>query len=551
MRFRIGRRGFIRVSAAGMTALALGGTLTGCVGGGFAHGVASGDPNSEGVVIWTRVTPSAEGEVPVVWEIAQDSEFKKRVAGGLVKTDATVDYTVKVDACGLRAGQRYYYRFRTADGMSPVGQTRTLPCDHVNSFKLCVVSCAHFVQGHFHVYRELAARDDIDLVLHLGDYIYESGNSSSGVRSVLPDQELLDLASYRQRYAHYRTDPDLQAVHARHCFALVWDDHEVSNNAWHEGALGHSESEGDYAARRAAAFQAYYEWLPVREPSDGQRERLFRRLDVGDLLRLHLLDTRHYARERALSIVDYVNPQTGVVDEARLRSDLSAPRALLGSEQRAWLASGLSDGSPTWQVLGQQVLIAPMWLPAPLALRQVTFAQYAALEVLAQTNPGALTAAQRRVLAAPYIPYNLDAWDGYADDQTWLVDLAANLDVNLLVLSGDTHNAWASNLASAGGTAVGAELACPSVSARGLEELLPGQDPATVAAGALKYMPRLRLADTSHRGYLVVTLTHEETSAVWTFVDSVKTETYQVLPELAAHLRILPGADGRTLQTIS
>ena len=412
MQLRIDRRGFLRTSAGGVASLLVASQLAGCNGGSFAHGVASGAPTANAVVIWTRVTPSTEGEVPVLWEVAEDEGFLKLVAGGVLVTDASVDYTVKVDVHGLRANRSYFYRFRTVEANSVVGRTRTLPTGHVESFRLAVISCANFTQGYFHVYRELAQRDDVNLVVHLGDYIYETGTSSQGVRPMDPDAELHSLDDYRQRYAHYRTDQDLQDVHARHPFALVWDDHEVSNNAWRDGALGHSTNEGDYALRRAAAFQAYYEWLPIREPADGARERLFRSLEVGDLLRLHMLDTRHLARERALDIVGYVNPQTGLLDAPRFFADLAAPRELLGEEQRSWLTGQLASAA-TWQVLGQQILSAPMWLPAPVALRILTFAQYAALKALAAQNPAALTASQRRLLAEPNIPYNLDAWDGY------------------------------------------------------------------------------------------------------------------------------------------
>lgn len=320
----------------------------------------------------------------------------------------------------------------------------------------------------------------------------------------------------------------------------------MSNNAWRDGALGHSPSEGEYAARKAAAIQAYYEWLPVREPAAADRVQLFRALELGDLATLHLLDTRHYARDKALDIVDYVNPNNGAIDAPRFAADLAAPRALLGIEQQSWLLDGLGS-SATWQVIGQQILAAPMYLPAPIALRQLTFAQYAALKALEAEDPGALTASQRRLLAAPAIPYNLDAWDGYPDEQRWLFDTAASLDVNLLVLAGDTHNAWANDLVSSTGAAIGAELACPSISSRGLDELLAGQDPATVAAGALAAIPRLRYAETGHRGYLTLTLTHEKASACWSYVDGVKTVEYQTLPQLEQRMCVLPGAGQRRL----
>ena len=186
MQHRMGRRGFLKASAAGATMVMLGSALSGCSGGSFVHGVASGDPRRDAVVIWTRVTPSADAEVSVVWEVAHDAAFQRLVAGGMLTTDASVDYTIKVDVCDLRPGQSYYYRFLSSDSISPVGRTRTLPTGAVDQFTLAVVSCAHYSQGYFHVYRELSRRDDLDLVLHLGDYIYESGNGATGVRSVLP-----------------------------------------------------------------------------------------------------------------------------------------------------------------------------------------------------------------------------------------------------------------------------------------------------------------------------------------------------------------------------
>lgn len=200
MQHRIGRRGFIQTSGALGATVVLGSQLSGCAGGSFAHGVASGDPSASGVVLWTRVTPAAPGEVAVFWELALDPQFRRRRAAGLLMTDESVDYTVKVEAQGLSPGETYYYRFRTSEQISETGRTRTLPLGHVEGFKLGVVCCAHFIQGHFHVYRELAQREDVDLVLHLGDYIYESGNSANlGIRQVLPDHELSDLASYRAR----------------------------------------------------------------------------------------------------------------------------------------------------------------------------------------------------------------------------------------------------------------------------------------------------------------------------------------------------------------
>jgi alkaline phosphatase D len=509
--------------------------------------VASGDPTPSGVVLWTRLTPTAdagEGVQWVAWEMAEDDSFAKPVAGGLVTTDQSVDFTVKVDVDGLAPGKPYYYRFVSATHSSPFGRTRTLPSGQVESFALAVVSCAHFAQGRFHVYRELSLRDDVDLVLHLGDAIYESASSDRWLRPVQPEQELRTLADYRARYAYYRGDQDLRAAHARHPFVMVWDDHEVADNAYRDGALSHDASKGDYAERRNAAMQAYYEWLPVREPGSGERARIYRSFSVGSLLTMHVLDTRHDGREKQLRYQDYTDA-TGTLDAARFFADLNAPeRALLSDAQRTWLYGELQASSAKWQVLAQQVLLAPMWLPAPLALGRIGFSAYLHLMQRARTSPNSLTPAERALLAQPLAPYNLDGWDGYPAERDALLARARELDLNLVVLAGDSHNAWASDLLSAR-QPVGVELGTPSVSARGLEGRFSGDDPALVAQGALQTIPALRYAQTSLRGYVHVVFSEREVRGAFHFVDGVRADSYAAPAELVRKVRALPGRDGR------
>lgn len=330
------RREFVRRLVLGAAAGAAS-SLLGCGGGGgeisFRHGVASGDPLQDRVILWTRVTSNKARDVTMEWEIATDDAFRNIVNGGEYTTGPARDFTVKVDASGLRAGSVYYYRFRYEDKTSTVGRTRTLPEGHVTQVKLAVFSCANFPSGFFHVYAEAAKRDDIDVALHLGDYIYEDGPGGYATsdaerigRLFEPTRELISLDDYRARYAQYRRDPDLQAVHARLPFICVWDDHEVADNAFTGGATNHDPAtEGDYALRRAAALQAYLEWLPIRSPDPNNLLEIFRSFDFGDLLTLHMLDTRHIGRARQVDYADYYNPATGFFDAARFANDLGNP----------------------------------------------------------------------------------------------------------------------------------------------------------------------------------------------------------------------------------
>lgn len=582
------RRQFLRHMALGATAAAAG--LAGCRGGvsvSFPQGVASGDPLADRVILWTRALPSDAEILTVAWEVAQDAAFTQVAARGQAEASAARDYTVKVDAAGLQPGRAYYYRFKAGEAVSPVGRTRTLPTGAVSQAKLAVFSCPNHPAGFFHVYAEAAKRDDLDAVVHLGDYIYEYGMGEYATadaqalgRVPVPGHELYTLADYRARYAQYRGDADLQALHARVPFLCVWDDHEIANDAYRSGAENHGVGEGDYAARRAAAVQAWHEWLPVRTPDPANPLLIHRSFDFGDLLSLHMLDTRHGGRDRQLDYADYIDPATGAFDGAAFSAAMSDPaRQLLGQTQTQWLQAAMAGSSATWQTLGQQVLMGRMALPAPLLTPDpqnptVTFAQYGVIAtafITYQTIAAQLAAAgqpvtpdnllaagmtaeqlaivndpaQQAIISAPSIPYNLDAWDGYAVARETVFGMARALDKNLVTLSGDTHNAWANDLLDLSGNRIGVEFACSSVSSPGLEEYLPAMAPAELSAGLLQLIPTLKYADTSRRGYLLVTFTHAEARADWHFVDTVKSRAYS--PSLGRSLRTLPGAANRAL----
>ena len=553
------RREFIRTLAAGT--VAVGGTaLTACGGSdddttvAFLHGVASGDPQSDRVILWTRATPSRDEALQLRWQVAADAAFTSVVAQGTTSTGAERDYTVKVDAAGLQPGTRYFYRFSFGAGShSPVGRTRTLPGGAVQQVKLAVFSCANYPRGYFNAYADAATLADIDAAVHLGDYLYEypkdgyaSGNAAALGRVSVPQTETLALADYRRRHAQYKTDTDLQALHAAVPMIAVWDDHEIANDTWRNGAENHTEaSEGSFAARKAAALQAYHEWMPTRLPDAAQPDRIYRSFDFGSLVSLHMLDTRLVGRDLQLDIAGYVTANG--FDAARFTADVTAAdRQLLGTAQTAWLQARLQASTATWQVLGQQVLMGRMLIPAPIALQQVSVAQYADIATRAQTNPGALTPQEQAILAQPSIPYNLDAWDGYAAARETVLGAARTLDKNLVVLAGDTHNAWASDLQDAQGNQVGVEFATPGVTSPGLEEVLAGQDPAQLAAGLTQLIGPLQYCDAHRRGYMVVTATASDVRAEWRYVSTIDSRSFTVASDPV--LKVRPGAGQRRIE---
>lgn len=487
-----GRRRFVRQLAWGAGAAAAL-PLAACGGGddgpavSFQHGVAIGDPLADRMVLWTRVTPPAgrQDDIPVQWELASDAGFATLEARGDATAAAGKDFTVKVDATGLQPATAYYFRFRAYAATSPVARTRTLPTGAVAQVKLAVFSCANYPAGYFNVYADAARRNDLDATVHLGDYIYEYGqggyasaNAGALGRLSQPAGEILSLADYRQRHAQYKSDPDLQALHAAAPMIAVWDDHEIANDTWSGGAENHQANEGSFAARKAAAIQAYHEWMPTRTAAP---ERIYRSFAFGDLLALHMLDTRVIARDQQLDYANYLKP--GGFDAAGFTAAVGDPaRQLMGTAQTQWLQQQMAASAATWQVLGQQVLMGRMNIPAPIlqeATRPgsgVSVSQYAALAAKARAAPATLTAAEQAILAQPSIPYNLDAWDGYQAARETVLGISRQLGKKLVVLAGDTHNAWANELQDMNGNAVGVEFATSSVSSPGFEEYLPREN---------------------------------------------------------------------------
>jgi len=459
----------------------------------FAHGVASGDPLPGAVVLWTRLSPEGADPIEVLWEVSDAEGFGAVLASGVFTTGPERDFTVKVDATCLQPGQTYWYRFSALGRTSSVGRTRTAPWGPVERVTAAVCSCANKRAGWFHGYRALAERADLDVVFHLGDYIYEGGGSTTDARFIRPGHEIRSLADYRDRYASYREDPDLQAVHAVHPFVCSMDDHETANNSWSEGAGGHNDAEdGPWAERKAAAIQAWFEWLPVRESEPG---RMHRRLLYGDLLDVAVLDTRMAGRDAEGEDIPDV-----------YRED----RQMLGEAQEAWVLDHIAQSPARWVVLSQGVVMA-RWSVA--------------------SND-----------AGQALPLNKDSWDGFFWARQRLLEAVAAAEANLLVLTGDVHSSWANDLALDFDVydqrdrvgAVGVEAVAPGItSGGGLGEL---------ADALIDVSPHIAWGDTERRGFVVLDATHDRVRAEWLLFDEgvIETPTYAA-PSTAASYEARPG----------
>ncbi|BDP35498.1 alkaline phosphatase D family protein [Vibrio parahaemolyticus] len=545
----LSRRDFMKVVSS--TAVATG--LIGCgsddnesVAVSFEHGVASGDPTQTQVIIWTRVTTAAS-YVDVSWQVASDMEFSNVVQSGVFTTDTGRDFTVKVDVQNLNANSQYYYRFMVGEMMSEVGQTQTLPEDGVEKASMAVVSCANYPAGYFHVYREILNQHEqspFDVVLHLGDYIYEYGaggyaseDAAALGREPSKGTECITLDDYRKRYAQYRQDADLQALHAKLPMIAVWDDHELANDTWKNGAENHQDDEGSFIDRRAAAAAAWTEWLPVRENTFSNM-LIYRQFSFGNLVNLMMLDTRLVGRDKPLDYFSLNAPTMeaigGLVAQSR-----SADRELLGTEQLAWLMNEFNTHDAKWNVLGQQVLMSRMELPSSVmtAMFQLfTSTEEKKTEALLAVNT-AITGYLADPSADPIsLPYNLDAWDGYYVEREKVYQLAKASSGNFVCLAGDTHNAWASELKDVSNNPIGVEFATSSVSSPGLEEYL-ALDP--VAIAQMEYtlphlVSELQWADIKQRGFMRVTFTADAAQSTWYLVSTIKDKKYQVTTKSAS-----------------
>jgi alkaline phosphatase D len=472
------RREFLAQAGALTLAPAAAGTAAPATGAGFRHGVASFDPTTHGVLLWTR----GPADAALRWVVARDRGLREVVARGAAgPTTAAADHTVTVAVDDLEPATTYWYRFEAEGTRSPVGRTRTLPDQQ--RLRVGVVSCARFATDRFGAYRSLARRE-VDVVLHLGDYIYADAGGDDDLRTHDPPRTCTTLSDYRARYAQTRADPDLRALHARHPMAVVWDDNEIAGNAWRGGAAGHdSATHGAWAARVAAAVQAHHEWVPVALPDPRQPGRIWRALDAGSFARIVLLDTRLAGRDRP-------------VEQANVSDAHDDERTLLGVEQRAWLLDHLADPEPAWLLVGNQVMLNALRIPAGTV-----------------DDPSALG-----LVVDGDAAISPDQWDGYTAERTRLVD-AVRDEGGVVVVTGDLHSSWAfAGPGSGAGEAAMVEAVVPSVNSRTLGDRLPGSA-GLFQAGARVLDPTLELVDLLEHGYVIVDLTPARAQIEWWFVD--------------------------------
>lgn len=511
----------------------------------FTHGIASGDPTPDSVIIWTRAVPLDEDDdsAYVRWQISLSSDFSQPLRDEVVKSKRSNDFTIKVDVRDLPPGKTLYYRFFTSENNSSTGTTQTLSNEVIERIKFGVFSCANYPAGYFNPYMAAAEDDNIDVVLHLGDYIYEypkggyaTAKADEIGRPFMPgnEGELLTLKDYRLRYATYRQDEGLQALHQRKPFIAVWDDHEIANDTFMSGAQNHNGGEGDFFDRRAAAIQAYYEWLPIRPPMGDGNPEIYRYFEFGNLVSLYMLDTRLIGRQKQLSPADFKR-EDGSLDLVAFQKAINdQSRTMLGQTQFNWLKDKVEHSETRWQLLGQQVLMAKMHYPAEILASPKDKVADAVAQVTAlrqkELDGFTLSAIEQQRLATK-IPYNLDAWDGYAAEREKVLNLFSDAGKSLVVLAGDTHNGWCSNLTDKQGKTLAVEYATPSVSSPGMEGYFGfTTEQAKQLAGALPLLiDEVSYCNLHERGYMTLDITLGSIQCEWHYVSTVDTTDFSVV----------------------
>jgi alkaline phosphatase D len=528
----------------------------------FEYGVASGDPQKDSVILWTHVKAvDSTAPVSVTLEVATDDKFANIVKSVELEATEATAFAIKNDITGLAAGTDYFYRFTANTNRASVaGVTRTLPASAAQSVELAVFSCSHFSAGFFNAY-EAAAKSNAKFAVHLGDFIYEYGSGPGGFanqnaemlgRVAVPANDLVSLDDYRMRHMQYRKDKALQALLAKMPLIAVWDDHEFANNAYDVGAQNHdAKTQGDWSTRRQAAALAYHEWMPIRTLDSSNLLKIYRSFDFGNLFSLHMLDTRMDGRVQQYdSFGDADRGLSRYAAGLKPASDGSIPdasRKLISDEQSQWLKEKLGASTATWQLLGNQDLMSKMWIPqtvlAAFAERDLLKTQTAVTEFLAAKAAKAqgmtLTPAQEKLLDVtqnPRLPFNLDSWDGYPLAREALLKTVDDLKKNLVVISGDSHNGWFSEVKTLAGKKIGVEFGVPSVTSPGFDgvglgEFGPTLDgsiggAATVGKG-FGLIDDLRYAETKRRGYLQLTVTPDNVRGAYVFVNTVLSQTYE------------------------
>lgn len=453
----------------------------------FYHGVASGDPLADRIILWTRVTPEdSVTSISVKWEIAEDENFVSVYKTDTLRPTPARDYTVKVDVDALQPDHVYYFRFTALGKTSITGRTKTAAVNAKDSLKFAVVSCANWEWGYFNAYDKIADRPVLDAVLHLGDYIYEYGTQRYGDTTIgrinIPRHEIVTLEDYRTRYSLYRLDQGLRRVHQQHPFIAIWDDHEIANNSNATGAQNHQpDKEGEYEKRKAVARQTYYEWIPIRESSE-----LYRSFSFGPLADVIMLDERLAGRSPAI---------TDISDPAYQNAD----RTMLGEKQLNWFEETLKSSKATWKVIGNQVIFSDVYLK----------------------------------VVYPNMPRNMDAWDGFPLEKRKIVDfISLNKLQDIIITSGDTHASWAIEAAvdvKKAYTPFAVEFGTTSVSSANGDERKSADTVKLVEQALLKNNPQIKYMNNRDHGYLLLTLYPSKTKAEWYYMKTIRqpeTEEY-------------------------
>jgi alkaline phosphatase D len=493
----------------------------------FYHGVASGDPLTDRVIIWTRITPDSGDFAPktVNWFVATDTGFTNIVKKGDATTDFNKDYTVKVDVTGLTAGTTYYYAFRFNGTYSLTGRMKTVSTN-ANHLRFAVVSCNNYEAGYFNAFRKIAQRNDIDALIHLGDYIYEYeqrtyGDTLSG-RFVEPNKEVISEGDYRARYSAYRLDADLRYVHQQQTFISIWDDHESANDSYEDGAENHQSNEGDWQTRKNISKKVYFEWMPIR---DAVTNAIYRKISYGSLMDLIMLDTRLEGRSKPPVNFD----------------DMDSPRrTILGNTQFDWFTNNLMNSTAKWKVVGNQIIFSDV---------NVGFAAVNAMGQPAITDINAIRAVENLFI---------DNWESYPTERDAIMDTLKNKGINnTIFLTGDSHASWAFDLnkepvvypnpltanlptpstsyvGATGTGSVGVEFATPSISSAnfdeavgtaasaGFESVINNPIPVGPPFGSVVYNPHLKYVDLDRHGYFILDLKDDSAQADYFYIDSLR-----------------------------
>ncbi len=466
----------------------------------FYHGVASGDPDQNSVTIWTRITPDKKKKsIPLTWEVANSPSFAVIEQRGTCEALPENDYTVNPRIEGLKHSTYYYFRFSSNGIYSSTGRTKTTPSGRSSELKFAVVSCSNFEAGYFNAYARIGELEDLDAVIHLGDYIYEYGQDVYGDKSLnrkhLPANEIIHLNEYRTRYAQYRLDEDLQRAHQLHPFITIWDDHEISNNAFVTGAQNHDETrEGTFSDRKKAARKAYYEWLPVSPTTDST---LYRSISYGDLVDWIMLDERLAGRtqqSKSPEAEDYK----------------SSDRSMLGKKQLNWFKEQLSTSSAKWKLIGNQVIFAD------------------------------------RDFSSIERSKSMDAWDGYPYEKSEILTFLGNQAIqDVVFLSGDTHSSWAFEVPESiasyeeKGPILAFEFGSPSISSANSNESAPDEEVMSSEQKLLATNPHMKYINMRDHGYLLLTVRETEIIAEWYYVDTLNKRS--IKQHLGERVRILSG----------